>query len=82
MPSQKALQVIQTIYAEGSEYNSFECQTYPPGISAYAEIAANAMKEEEMVNAGIAGSVYWSTYTARLWHQRVETCHAAVCAAP
>ena len=78
LPPQKALQTLQSIYAEGSEYNSFECQTYPPGISAFAEIAANALKEEEMIDAGIAGSIYWSTYTARLCRRRVETCHIAV----
>lgn len=59
----KALQTLQSIYAVGSE---FDCQTYPPGISAFAEIAANAMNPE-LINAGIDGSTYWSAYTARLW---------------
>ena len=76
LPPQKALQTLQSIYAVGSE---FDCQTYPPGISAFAEIAANAMNPE-LINAGIDGSTYWSAYTARLCHRRVETCHVAVSA--
>ena len=79
LPPQKAVQIIKTIYAERSE---FECQTYPPGISAFAEIASNAMGAslggEMGPSVGLDGSVYWSAYTARLCHRRVETCHVAV----
>jgi len=64
----KAVQIIKTIYAERSE---FDCQTYPPGISAFAEIASNAMGAslggEMGPSVGLDGSVYWSAYTARLW---------------
>lgn len=60
----KALQVIQSIYAERSE---FECQTYPPGITDFAERAANAKDQELPANVGQPGSKYWSAYTTRLY---------------
>jgi len=60
----KAVQIIKSIYAERSE---FECQAYPPGISAFAELAANGMAEEMGSSVGLPGSIYWSAYTARLW---------------
>ena len=75
LPPQKAVQIIKSIYAERSE---FECQAYPPGISAFAELAANGMAEEMGSSVGLPGSIYWSAYTARLCHRRVETCHVAV----
>ena len=39
LPPQKALEVIQTIYAERTD---FPCQTYPPG-TGWAELAANGL---------------------------------------
>ena len=70
--------MIQAIYAEDSEYNSFECQTFPPGLEAFTQEAANGLKELAEVSDGVKEEI-WAAYTVRLCRQRVEThhcCHA------
>ncbi len=66
LASQQALQIIQSMYSEGSQYNSFECQTFPPGLRAFSEIATHGNKADQLVDAGIENSIMWSAYSARL----------------
>ena len=78
LPPQKALEVIQTIYAERTD---FPCQTYPPG-TGWAELAANGLNVDylEAVPDEDKYKAKYSAYTARLCQQHVETCHVAVSA--
>lgn len=78
LPPQRALEVIQTIYAERTD---FPCQTYPPG-TGWAELAANGLNPDylEAVQDEDKYKAKYSAYTARLCQQHVETCHVAVSA--
>ena len=78
LPPQKALEVIQTIYAERTD---FPCQTYKPGTFDL-ELAANGMNVDflEAVQDEDKYNARFSAYTARLCQQHVETCHVAVSA--
>ena len=78
LPPQKALEVIQTIYAERTD---FPCQTYPPG-TGWAELAANGLNVDylEAVPDEDKYKAKYSAYTACLCQQHVETCHVAVSA--